>query len=272
MTIDVAGVRDGHRIDGEVKLEIAARDNKGGKVRRVDIDIDDVPAYGACADGVTWSWNTRSLTDGKHIVDVRATNARGEVSRRRFEVYAGNVYLTQVGTAWAGGRTQVSMRNLAEKAGGNVKIEVLRDGKTVHTDEQKGMPGPMSFGFAGDKGRYTARLTFKSEAGEAQIVETPFVHDTLEAQNESFAQLEGRLSLAGDADAANTMVELVDDDGNVVGRTMSTRNGQYRFKNIDGEKQYRVRVTKKGFKQQMSAPISTTKAKEANWDTQLDAE
>jgi squalene-hopene/tetraprenyl-beta-curcumene cyclase len=272
MTIDVAGVRDGHRIDGKPTIEVTARDNKGGRVRRVDIDIDDVPAFGACADGVKWSWDTSSLSDGKHIVDVRATNARGEVSRRRFEVYAGNVYLTQVGTAWAGGRTQVSMRNLAEKPGGNVKIEVLRDGKAVHTAEQKGAPGPMSFGFEGDRGRYTARLTYASESGQTQVVETPFVHDTLEAQNESFAQLEGRLALPNDMDAANTMVELVDEDGNVVAQTNSTRNGQYRFKNIEGEKQYRVRVTKKGFKSTLSAPISTTKAKESKWDEKLVAE
>jgi squalene-hopene/tetraprenyl-beta-curcumene cyclase len=272
MTIDVAGLRDGHRIEGETLIEVSARDNKGGRVRRVDIAVDDVPVHGACADGMTWSWDARALSDGKHIVDVRATNARGEVSRRRFEVYAGNAYLTQVGTAWAGGRTQVSLRNLAEHPGGSVKIEVLRDGKMVHTEEQKGAPGPMSFGFEGDRGRYTARLTYRREDGMSQVVETPFVHDTLEAQNESFAQLEGRLALPDDMDAANTMVELLDDDGNVVARTSSTRNGQYRFKNIDGEKQYRVRVSKQGYKAAVSAPISTTKAKESKWDAKLVAE
>ena len=32
-----------------------------------------------------------------HLIDLVATNAKGQISRRRFEVYAGDVFLTDVG-------------------------------------------------------------------------------------------------------------------------------------------------------------------------------
>ena len=49
---------------------------------------------------------------------------------------------------------------------------------------------------------------------------------------------------------ANTEVELVDEKGNVVQSTRSTSSGNYRFRNVDKKKKYKVRVKKKGYKTQ----------------------
>ena len=43
-----------------------------------------------CGAKLSHAWNTKALTDGKHVVEVVATNVKGKQSKRRFEVYAGN--------------------------------------------------------------------------------------------------------------------------------------------------------------------------------------
>ena len=82
---------------------------------KVEIDVDDLPIAGACAPNHSHQWDTRGLSNGKHVVEVRATNGRGEVSRRRFEIYTGDHYLTQIGTRWADGRTELTLRDIADK-------------------------------------------------------------------------------------------------------------------------------------------------------------
>ncbi|HEX8705765.1 MAG TPA: hypothetical protein VF815_43420, partial [Myxococcaceae bacterium] len=62
-----------------------------------------------------------------------ATNARGQVSRRRLEVYAGNVFLTSLGSRFVGTQTELSARNIAPKErSGRVQLSVraseLKDG------------------------------------------------------------------------------------------------------------------------------------------------
>jgi hypothetical protein len=118
-------------------------------------------------------------------------------------------------------------------------------------------------------GRYVATLTMRDQAGSAlHKVDHVFVHDTPDAQVDNWAQITGRLSFAADdADAAGAVVELVDKRGLVVGSTKSTRNGQYRFKNI-AEGDYEVRVRKDGFAPQV-APVRAAAGKEEAFDAKL---
>jgi squalene-hopene/tetraprenyl-beta-curcumene cyclase len=100
-------------------------------------------------------------------------------------------------------------------------------------------------GDAVENGRYVAELAYLDADGEVrQTVELPFVHDTAEAQARQFGQVAGRVDFA-DEDMEGATVELVDGRGNVVQSTSSTRNGRYRFRNVD-RGDYRVRVRRRG--------------------------
>ena len=64
-------------------------------------------------------------------------------------------------------------------------------------------------------------------------------------QKKRFGEIEGNLAMRGGAGiSANTTVELVDEDGEVVQRAVD-RAGNYRFKNVT-EGKYKVRATKAG--------------------------
>src|SRR5205823_182817 len=102
-------------------------------------------------------------------------------------------------------------------------------------------------------GRYVATVSWVDGAGHAQQrLELPFVHDTVEAQQAGYAQVQGQLNAQGAGAAANADVELVDAVGHVVARTQSTESGAYRFSNVD-RGNYRVRVSRRGFRAAESA-------------------
>jgi len=65
---------------------------------------------------------------------------------------------------------------------------------------------------------------------------------------EQFAEVSGKLDLK-DRGAANTSVDLVDEEGRVIQQVWTTRDGNYRFQNVDAGK-YKVRVNKKGFRKE----------------------
>ena len=90
--------------------------------------------------------------------------------------------------------------------------------------------------------------------------EVLFTHDTWEAQRASTGDVAGAINF-GDEGMVNTEVELVDGDGRVVQRSVTTRSGQYRFQNVDSGK-YKVRVKKAGFKA-WEADVKADKAAEA---------
>src|SRR5262249_41582131 len=95
MSVAVSGLVDCQHVDASMKLRVDVRDNQSGTVAKVELFVDDLPLKGECAASVTLDWDTRALGEGKHIVDVVATNQKGQESRRRFQVYAGNVFLTE---------------------------------------------------------------------------------------------------------------------------------------------------------------------------------
>jgi squalene-hopene/tetraprenyl-beta-curcumene cyclase len=270
----VSGLEDGQLIEGSAAMAIGARDNHGGGVVKVELDVDDRRVASACGAELSYSLVGAALPAGRHVLDVRATNAKGEVSRRRLEVFTGDTFITQVASRWVSGGTEVSLRNLS-KAAHTVVVEIVpsEGGAAVFSKDLTGQQGSMHVRFAGNKpGKYVARLAYRDATGTVrQREELPFVHDTTEKQWASYGQIQGAVALPGGGRAANAEVQLIDDKGNVVARTRSTAAGQYRFKNVDADRKYKVKVEKDGFS---SAPVEAAPAKaaEVQADTQLMAE
>jgi squalene-hopene/tetraprenyl-beta-curcumene cyclase len=263
VSIAVKGVTDSEHVTPSMPLAIEAKDNSGAEVKTVEVLVDDLPAKKVNGGALSFSWDTTALKTGKHTLDVVATNAKGQTSRRRFEVYAGDLFLLELGSRFTNEGTQLTLRNIApEGTKGAVTLEVRSaekagSGPVVFTQKQASGHGAMAFVFGGKgqdgkalaTGRYEAKVSFVDEQGVARQTETlVFVHDTPEAQRERYAEVEGRLDLSRDgSSAANAEVELVDDQGNVVQRSVSNAAGQYRFKSVDSGK-YKVRVKKDGFR------------------------
>jgi squalene-hopene/tetraprenyl-beta-curcumene cyclase len=272
LTVSVAGLVNGQRA-GEARTVVAsARDNEeGGGVVKVELFVDDVRVAAACGAELRYPLDGSKLSGGAHMVDVQATNRSGKVSRRRFEVFADDVYLTQTGSHFVAGTTEISARDIAPAADRHqLELEIFAadangsaTGPRLHRAERAGAQGSIQFAWSGEQtgaGQYVARLSVRDASGELrQKEEIAFVHDTLEAQQARFSHIQGDLSLASPAAAgvaANAEVELLDQDGNVVSRTRSTRTGKYRFKNVAPGKDYQVRVNKKGW----AAPLAKVRA------------
>jgi squalene-hopene/tetraprenyl-beta-curcumene cyclase len=284
VSLAVKGLQDGQHVAGVQQIEVEARDNQGGAVERVELFVDDQPAKVECGGTLKHAWNTAGLSGGKHIVDAVATNARGQVSRRRFEVYAGDVFLTSLASRFTSEGTLVSVRNIASRdQKGAVAFKVLaaevkdgqpRPGAEVYSLKQPGVQGAMSFTWTGKgsdgkvrpNGRYFAEVAYLDEAGKVRQTERMlFTHDTPERQRAQYGEIAGQLGLAaaGGRGSANSRVELVDAKGNVVQSVMTNEDGQYRFKSVD-KGQYKVRVRKDGFKDVeadvVAAPAQESKA------------
>jgi squalene-hopene/tetraprenyl-beta-curcumene cyclase len=265
LSVELAGVLDGAHVDGSSKIQAVARDNDGGAVKRVDLAIDDITVKSTCGDRLDFPLDASQLGDGAHTIDVLATNARGQTTRRRVQVYAGAHYLTEVGTRFEDDGTAVSARDIAPD---NVKRQLelhvfatrLDDGAHVKDKEvwkttRDGAQGPVRFFWNGKdeagksfpRGSYVAELRFvRPDGSVVQKIETPFVHDSAEVQQQKFGEVEGALKADGDLAIANADVELLDKNGNVVQKVQSTAQGNYRFRNVDSG-DYKVRVTKRGF-------------------------
>lgn len=265
VSIDVKGLVDGQRVDGTVKLAASAADNGGQGVTQMELFVDDVKVTQACGDKLEAPLDAAKLTTGTHTVDVTATAPGGKVTRRRLYVHAGDAFLHEVGTRFEGGKTVVGFRNLAPEAmKAKISVRVVEDkgGKEVEKAELSALEGPMSWTFAGKQGgRFKALVSLVDASGKVRDTEEVlFTHDTWEAQRATTGDVAGAVNFGDDA-LANTEVELVDGDGRVVQRSVTTRSGQYRFQNVDSGK-YKVRVKKKGFKD-WEADVKADKAAEA---------
>jgi squalene-hopene/tetraprenyl-beta-curcumene cyclase len=275
-SLDVYGIVDGQHVEPRMKIEASARSNQGVSVRKLEVLVDDVRVAGAAGSHLSQVYDTGKLSSGKHMVDVVAEDSRGLTTRRRFEVYAGDVFLTGVGAEFDETRRQtvVSARNIAPAAeqDGTVELQVFTttaNGQAkdrVLASTRRGEPGGLAFTWEGrdqagklqPRGRYVARLVFKDKAGKVRQTEsTLFLYDSEAAQKAHYGEIEGAIGVRGQQ-SANTLVELVDDNGLVVQSTRSTEQGNYRFKNVDRGR-YRVRVKKEGFKD-LEAPVTSTPA------------
>jgi squalene-hopene/tetraprenyl-beta-curcumene cyclase len=269
MTVAVSKLNDGEHVLDQQPIDVEARDNKGDGVQKVELFIDDARVAEACGSKLSHSWDTRTLGNGKHVVVAVATSFKGLKSQRQLEVFSGNTYLTQVGTAFDGRATQVTARDLSPQATKHsVELNILKvdakagepkKGEKVFGTTSTGTSGPMTLewdgkskeGKAEPRGRYFAELVYRDESGkELQREEVLFNHDTAENEQAKFGQVYGKLDLQGgargEAAAQNAEVELVDDRGAVVQKTVTTDQGNYRFKNVDTGK-YKVRVKKQGY-------------------------
>lgn len=269
-SVAVEGLRDGQHVAPEMQLAVSARDNQAGGVAKLELYLDDELIAGACADRLRHRWSTAALEDGKHVLDVVATNSLGQKSRRRYEVYAGDTYLADLGTRFdeAKQATEIAVRNLAltPESAGKVELAIYavkgannERAERVYATARDGALGAMTFGWDGKgddgkaqpRGRYIAELAFRDRGGEViQRVETLFLQDSEAALRANYGEIEGQLSMEAGAAAAgtsaNTEVELVDEQGNVVQRTRSTEQGNFRFKTV-AKGNYKVRMSKKGF-------------------------
>lgn len=257
MSIAVEGVRDGQRVDGAVRIDVEATDNQGSKISKLELLLDDLPVAAKSGARLSRRVDVKGLQDGKHFIDVVATNEKKMTSRRRLEIYTGDIFMTHVGARFdeAEQLTEISLRNIAASAAtaGKIRFEVLTDGekpKRVFEKEIAGTTGAMTIPWKGEtRGRYVARISFLDAKGKVrQSEKVLFFHDSARVQQEKFGEIQGRIGQArgGASFAANAMVELVDRDGRVVQTTRSTDQGNYRFKNVDKGK-YKVRVKKRGF-------------------------
>jgi len=270
MSVAVKGLTDGVHVTDAMTIDVEARDNGTAPVDRVELLVDDLPVAQKCGGSLHHVWSTASLSEGKHVVDVTATNTKGQVSRHRYELYAGNTWLTEVGSRFDEQRlvSEIAFRNLLDGAG-QVQMDVMAvnakdgsPGKKVFTTEQKTAPGAMTFTWNGvgtdgkpqPRARYMAELSLKDPSGKVlQKERALFFHDAESIQRGRFGEVEGQLSITGGAGtSANTRVDLVDDKGNVVQSVRSTAQGNYRFKNVDAGK-YKVRASKEGFSSQEAA-------------------
>lgn len=253
-SIAVRGLEDGQRIKGTMNLHAQATANENDGIGHVELWIDDVLTTQAAGNQIRHKLKTAGLTDGMHLVDFVAVTTAGERARRRFVVYSGDHYLTDVGSRFEDGGTTIAFRDLADGASGKVRLRILSGESTIFEKVTDSHNGPQSLFWAGtgrsggeSTGRFRAELAWLDATGRArQTVQHEFVHTTQKKQEAAFGQVQGRIASATRGDLANTWIELVDDTGRVVEKVRSTRNGQYRFKNLD-EGRYRVRVQKKGY-------------------------
>jgi hypothetical protein len=272
ITLAVRGVNDGERVEPGARIVALAKDNSGGAVKELSLFIDDVHA--ATVQGPELSHALPALPTGKHLIDAVAINAKGQSSRRRIEVYAGDVFLTQLGTRFDEEKqhTELTLRNIAPASRqGHVELEVFHLGdkgaeakaeKRVHQAASPSTPGPLHLHFAGkERGRYLARLSWKDAAGKVLQQESQvFFHDSERAQRQKAAEIEGQLGMKGGVGfAADSLVELVDGKGDVVATTRSNEQGNYRFKAVP-KGTYTVRAKKEGFRVLESRPVEAAPA------------
>lgn len=286
VSVAVSGIRDGEHVAPTQTIQVEARDNEGKGIQKVALLINDRPMQTTQGGKLSYTWDTKDLSDGKHTVDVVATNAKGQVSRRRLEVYAGNVFLTSLGSRFSGNGTELAARNIAPKdRTGKVELRVraadLKDGQPqpgaeVFKELRPSAQGPVTFTFEGkgkdgkplSTGRYFAEFSFVDEKGAVlQQERLLFTHDTPESQYAQYGEVKGGLALGNGQQASNAVVELVDKRGRVIQATRSNEAGQFRFKSVD-KGDYKVRVRKEGFKA-AEMPVSSAPATEAAADMTL---
>lgn len=290
VTVDVAsiaitGLTDGQHVSDVVALDVAALDNQSEGIVELALLVDDIKVAVECGPKLRFGWDTTKLSTGKHVLDVIAVNGKGKQSRRRLEVFAGDVFLTDVGAVFDEGsqQTRVSLRNIADpKHAGQIEVEFWSlDGKSdapkakVFVTNVKATPGAAQINWDGldakkqalPRGRYLAKVSFKDAKGETRQTESAlFLHDSDRIQKEKYGEIEGKLKLnALGIGSSNTFVDLVDKDGKVVQTTRSTEQGNYRFKTVTPGA-YKVRARKGGFAAQESPVTAEPNAPAAKAD------
>ena len=284
-SVTVSGLSDGQHVEPKMTLAVSAADNQGSGIKQLEVLLDDRSLHTECGAKLSYTLDTTGLKSGKHIVDIVAVTDKGQRSVRRFTVYAGDVFMTELGAQFdeKSSSSVVSLRNIAPQTeqSGAVELEVYsvkeaakgsKDTSNepkdrVFVSSKKGQVGGLAFGWNGSGsdgkalpvGRYVAKVLFRDAAGKVRQSEsTVFFHGSEAAQRQKYAEVEGQIALKGGSGSANTLVELVDERGRVVQATRTTEQGNYRFKTVD-QGQYKVRVRKDGFSD-LESPIQAAPA------------
>ena len=278
MTLSVTGITDGQHVSGTMPIQAVAAANGEEGVRQVELLVDDIVVAGACGTELQATFDARQLATGPHLVEALAVDGAGRRVRRRMEVYAGTHYLLGVGTKWDDGGTRFSARNIAPaNVNGTVKLEVFTlkndaPEEVVFSEGRSASQGAIQFWWQGTDyvgARLLSRMTFRNAAGEVvQTVDHPFVHADPATQRASYGDVAGRVQFADGVEAQNAMVELVNEAGEVIGTSRTTKDGNYRFKNLEARK-YRVRVRKEG-RQVQEAEVEPAASEDAMQDFELD--
>lgn len=260
LSLTVQGLEDGQHVRDRVSVTALAKDNQGRGVRDVQLFVDDVRIGAECGDTLAATWDTRGLTPGAHVVEVRAANHRGDMARRRLVVYSGDTRLVEPGSRWEDDGTLLSVRDLAP-GGGAHKVELTihamdgegaEAGRAVHDTWTEGRQGALKFwwdgkdeaGAAQPRAKYLARFRWKDAQGAVvHTLDHVFVHARPEMQRATYGQVGGRIQFEDGSSAANATVELVDEEGRVVRQARSTAEGAWSFRNVDAKK-YKVRIRK----------------------------
>ncbi len=268
-SVEVDGLVDGQRVTGRQRATIRASDSKGRAVVKLEALIDDRPLDAVCGATLELDWSTDELSTGKHILELVATTSDGRATRRALELYAGDVFLTQLGARYdaAAGATSITFRNLAQESDrGELRLEVWsvdeqqQPQTRLHQRTLARAAGPVEARWRGETddgsdgalaaaGAYMVKVVFADQGAPRQAEQLLVFHGTTEAQRANFGEIDGQLTLdSGARSSANTVLELVNARGEVVQTTRTTEQGNYRFKNVV-EGKYRVRTKKAGFRQ-----------------------
>src|SRR5205807_7950575 len=107
-------------------VTVDARDNQGRGVAKVALYVDDRLVAAKCGARLRYRWSTKGLSSGKHLVDAVATGADGRQSRSRYQVYAGDTWLVDLGSRFdeQTQQSEITLRNLAEAPGAQVVLEL----------------------------------------------------------------------------------------------------------------------------------------------------
>ena len=108
----VAGVSDGQRLSGSLTLTVSAKDNQGGKVQVLELRIDDHLVKSAAGDRLSFAWDASALPRGRHTLSAVARNGRGQSSVRKLDLWAGDVFVADLGSRFTGEGTQLTLRDL----------------------------------------------------------------------------------------------------------------------------------------------------------------
>jgi thermitase len=85
-TVSITSPLDGSYVKGKLNINVTASDNVG--VSRIELYIDGILKSSVLnRSSLKWSWNTASLSKGKHLVLAKGYDAAGNIGTRTITVY-----------------------------------------------------------------------------------------------------------------------------------------------------------------------------------------
>lgn len=133
-----------------VIVKAEATDDTG--ITKVEVFVDGTSIASATSSPVEASWNTKTVTDGSHVIKIVAEDAEGNKEEKSLTVAVQNILFTiPVGAAYITDKTEQWVF-ISDENGGVVSVKQLENGQTyvVNTPE----------GFTKDQRYYFTRLQY----------------------------------------------------------------------------------------------------------------